>query len=176
MNSFETNKHAVQLLFTISLFLIFIISAIAVILCGARVYQKTSADAVSNYEVRASLSYITEKVRQCDNNGGVHIEDHNGISTLALDSVYNNEPYVTYIYYYNGTLNELFTNRNYTFQENAGTPLTSIASITFEQLNTNGHNANNSSNSDIIQITITDLQNTTHEILVHPNSQKGDSL
>ncbi len=161
---FDNQAHSVQMLFTISLFLVFLISAISVIICGARVYENTSADSRTNYEIRTSLSYITEKIRQNDTAGGVGLQTFDATTAITMHSTYDAHDYITYIYYYDGSLRELFTASENTFMPEAGTVITKISGMTMTE-QTHGS----------ILITILDSSDRPHTILVHPNTLKGDS-
>lgn len=56
-----------------------------------------------------ALSYIANKVRQGDADGMVGLTEMEGITVLQLKQEINGSEYVTYIYYRDGKLWELFT-------------------------------------------------------------------
>jgi hypothetical protein len=68
----------------------------------------------SNYELRTSTSYITEKVRQnnCadDQNGGIKLVTLEDTTALCLPKTIDQTTYCTYLYCHDGYLKELFTN------------------------------------------------------------------
>ncbi|MDO5403715.1 MAG: DUF4860 domain-containing protein, partial [Eubacteriales bacterium] len=118
-------KHMSELIFIVTLFSIFLISGVSLVLFGANVYQTITREADVNETTRTSLSYIQEKLHQCDHKGSIQVETHNGTDTLSLYSAYGDKLYVTYIYYHDGSLKELFIKNDLNFNPAAG-------NITFE--------------------------------------------
>jgi len=64
-------KHMIDLLFPIALFLVLAASSLFLVILAANVYRKSVAWEESNYGSRTCLSYVTEKIRQSDTDGGV---------------------------------------------------------------------------------------------------------
>ena len=62
----------------------------------------------SNYGSRTCLSYVTEKIRQSDTDGGVETGTFDGIPCLILRQNFGDQAYATYLYSYEGQLCELF--------------------------------------------------------------------
>lgn len=151
-------NHMSELLFTVTLFAIFLISGVLSVLFGANVYQKTTSESAVNETIRTSLSYIQEKVRQCDHEASVEVETHHGINTLTLHNTYGTEQYVTYIYYDNGQLKELFTKSDLGFQPASGDSITTIDAFTITQDNS------------LIHIVMTDSKQQAHELYIHASS------
>ena len=97
-------KHSIiDLFFTLTLFCVFAVSALIVVVIGANVYRST-------------VAYVTEKVRENDRAGSVQL----GIlpcdsSVPALSLIRYGEPQSirTYIYFYDGALRELATTDAY---------------------------------------------------------------
>ena len=105
----KEKKHVTELLFTVALFCVFLISAVFVIVIGANVYRNTQKASDANYGMRTSLSYIMEKIRQGDVNGGISIGELNdGTPALLIASDYQDISYTTYIYSSGGEMKELF--------------------------------------------------------------------
>lgn len=156
----QTKKyhHVSEIIFIVTLFSIFLISGVLLVLFGANVYQKTTSESSVNETIRTSLSYITEKVHQCDQSDSIQIENHNGIDTLALYTVYDTSEYVTYIYYDQGSLKELFIQSNLEFNPAAGNSITEI------------HAFQISENASLIHILLTDTNDQQHELYIHSNT------
>ena len=110
----------VDLLFTITLFCVFAISALSVILIGANVYQSVTEKASATYGTRTILSYIAQKVQSADNGYPAEIKHFEGIDALTLYQEYNGELYTTYIYEDQASLKELFTRADAAFNPEAG--------------------------------------------------------
>ena len=79
MNFAKRNKSVVDFLFILALFGAFAITALFVVLFGARIYKSTVANMNTNYEKRTAMSYITEKIRSHDYTGGVDVEDRKSV-------------------------------------------------------------------------------------------------
>ena len=107
MLQLENSSRKIDTVFIVSLFVMFAITAILLILIGARQYRFTADSMNRNYEIRTASSYLTEKVHQSDTITGVSVVDFSVGSALALTDRQNNQTYITYIYYYDGVLKEL---------------------------------------------------------------------
>ncbi len=104
----EQNKqHITDIVFVLSLFCVFAVLALFIVVLGANVYQNISAGMSSNYNARTSVSYVTEKVRQNDYMGDVRVGDVDGADALVLTSSAGGSRYETWIYVYGGELKEL---------------------------------------------------------------------
>lgn len=151
-------NHMSELIFTITLFSLFLILSVLLVLFGANIYQKISAESSVNETMRTSISYIQEKVRQCDHEASVQVENHDGIDTLALHTSLGTDNYVTYIYYYDGSLKELFTKSSLDFNPSAGNSITDISAFSITK------------DSSLIHIILTDTNNQLHELFIHASS------
>ena len=107
MNIRRSGKHTVDILFILALFGAFIVSALLIVVLGARVYQNTVDHANRSFTSRTSLAYVTEKIRQHDEDGSVSITEVEGQSVLRLAQTYGDTSYYTYLYDYDGYLKEL---------------------------------------------------------------------
>lgn len=96
-------------LFTILLFLVFVLCALFSVLIGGRVYENINARTENTYRGDVALSYIANKVRQGDEAGKVSLTEMDGITVLKLEQKIQDSVYVTDIYYLDGRLWELFT-------------------------------------------------------------------
>ena len=108
MNNNERNSHVIDTVFVICLMFLFVLCAISIIGIGASIYQKNVEQMSYNYAHRISCAYITEKVRQADENGGVYTDTLFDKSALKLQEKIGDELYDTYIYEHDGYLMELF--------------------------------------------------------------------
>ena len=101
-------KHMIDLLFPIALLLVLAASSLFLVILAANVYRKSVAWEESNYGSRTCLSYVTEKIRQSDTDGGVETGTFDGIPCLILRQNFGDQAYATYLYSYEGQLCELF--------------------------------------------------------------------
>ena len=93
MLQLKNSSKKIDTVFIVSLFVLFAITAILLILIGARQYRFTADSMNRNYEIRTTSSYLTEKVRQSDTITGVSVVDFSIGPALALTSKQNNQAY-----------------------------------------------------------------------------------
>ena len=101
-------KHAVNLLFTITLLGVFALTAIFVATMGARIYANSAEQMQANFDTRTSLVYIAEKIRQCPP-PGYAVGSVDGQDALVLREAVDGEAYETRIFVRDGKLRELVT-------------------------------------------------------------------
>ena len=107
MNLLKRDRSIVDVIFMITVFGVFMLSALFVVLFGAKIYKKTAHDMSVNFSSRTSLAYVTEKLHQHDRKNGVEfIEDTEG-PVLKMSQFVNSDEYCTYLYEYDGYLKEL---------------------------------------------------------------------
>lgn len=94
-------------LFTMLLFLVFILSALFTVLTGSRVYENITARSDKNFSSSTALSYIANKVRQGDRAGMTDIKEIEGTQVLELRQQIGGTDYVTWIYWLDGSIREL---------------------------------------------------------------------
>lgn len=105
----EKKGHAMSVLFTMLLFLVFVLSALFTVLIGSRVYENITARSDANYTGNTALSYIANKVRQGDRAGMVDVIEEDGTQVLEMSQRIGDSEYVTWIYWKDGAIRELFT-------------------------------------------------------------------
>lgn len=132
---FQTqSRHIIDLIFPISLFFVFAVSALSVLILAGNVYASTTSQLRINDENRTALSYIAEKIRQNDINGTITVTSIDGTDCLAIPAVYNGVPCTTYIYEYEGTLKELFINDEIPVSLKSGRDIMELTSLSIERL------------------------------------------
>lgn len=99
--------HVADIAFVLSLFCVFVVSALFLVAMGADVYKRISQNMTENYSVRNSVSYISEKVRQHDIAGSVRVDEVEGAPALVLR--YDSDEYEleTWVYVAGGQLCEV---------------------------------------------------------------------
>ena len=107
----KTDKkgNAVSVLFTMLLFLVFVLCALFTVLIGSRVYENINVRSDANYTGSTALSYIANKVRQGDRAGMVNVVDVDGTQVLEMKQEIGESEHVTWIYWDHGSIRELFT-------------------------------------------------------------------
>lgn len=126
-------SHTADVLFTLALFCVFAVSALAVVLVGADVYKRTAAGMETSFTSRTAVSYVAQKVRQSDESGAVSLTQMGGETALRLSRRMENGDYFTYIYYYDGSLRELFCAADLTPSPEMGQPLLELDSFSIER-------------------------------------------
>ena len=119
----EQKKHTVDVLFVITLFAVFAISVVVLTGIGARVYQNIVDEMQDNYSSRTSFSYIYNKIHQNDSEGNISIGSYGGTDALIISEEIDNITYCTYLYCYDGSLKELFTRADQSFDPSYGTDI-----------------------------------------------------
>lgn len=105
--------------FVLMLFLLLSVLSGAIIMAGSNVYQKIADNMEINYDKRVSLSYLTTKVRQNDSKGNIYLTEKKfddpkyGAMDVKLLTIKESDEltgfeYVTYLYYYDGFIREVF--------------------------------------------------------------------
>lgn len=128
------HRHTIDMLFLLTLFLVFALSAFMLISLGANIYQKTADRMESNYSLRTSFSYVTEKLRQSDREGAVQIGSFDGCPALILSQEIEGEVYLTYLYEDGGYLKELFAKSGNQLSKDAGRNIFPVREFSLEML------------------------------------------
>lgn len=103
----RTQTHTADLLFTIGLFCVFAAAAFILVMIGVRAYQSTVEHMQDTFSTRTAVSYVAEKLRQHDTDGGAELGQVEGLPALVLHDQLGGESYLTYIYADDQTLYEL---------------------------------------------------------------------
>lgn len=102
-------KHSIDVVFVLLLFCVFAASALLTLLFGALSYSKVTEAMDKNYKERIYAGYISEKMRHCESAQSIQKGEIGGCDALLLTEKADEEEYITYIYYYDGSIRELFT-------------------------------------------------------------------
>ena len=147
----ESKKnHAIDIVFVICLLLLFMLSALSVIAIGASIYQKNVASTSINSNMRISFAYVTEKVRQADENGSIYVDEIFNKNVLVLQQELDGELYNTYIYDYDGYLRELFARADLdNFYPQTGQKIIRVNSFDIEKVSGNSLKATITTNDAV---------------------------
>ena len=80
----QTKGSAISGLFTMLLFLVFVLCALFSVLMGSRVYENIIKRSDANFSGTTAISYIANKIRQGDRENSVDIIEVDGTSVLQL--------------------------------------------------------------------------------------------
>ena len=122
----------IDFLFPVALFFVFAVSALTVILLATNIYRSATEHSSLNYTAGTSLSYISEKIHQSDENGSVSLGTFDGLDALILDQEYDGASYFTYIYTDEHELKELFVKEGVQADASRGRPILQVKSFEME--------------------------------------------
>lgn len=130
--SMDKRSRMTGALFTLILFLVFVLSALFLVLMGGKVYENINHRMEAAYREDVALSYIANKVRQGDEAGSVSVKEISGNTVLEIKQVIQDSVYVTDIYYRDGKLWELFSQEGSGLSIGDGNEILSCSPVTME--------------------------------------------
>ncbi len=101
-------RHSIDSLFTFLLLIVFSMFTLILAGTGAAVYKNSAAHLEENYTSRTAVAYVAEKIRQHDLSDSIWLTDVEQHPALALRTTAEEAEFITYIYFYDGFLCELF--------------------------------------------------------------------
>lgn len=125
-------KHSIDVVFVLLLFCAFAASALLTLLFGALSYSKVTDAMDKNYKERIYVGYISEKMRHCESAQSIQKGEIGGCDALLLPQKVDEEEYITYIYYYDGSIRELFTQADSELGPEAGETIIEAAGFRTE--------------------------------------------
>lgn len=135
MNENTRKSHVIDTMFVICLMFLFFLCAVSVIAIGASIYKKNVEKMADNYSHRISSAYLTEKVRQADENGAVFTTELFGKKVLVLQGKNGDALFDTYIYEHDGYLMELYIRDDIkTFYPQSGQKILQISSFNVDEV------------------------------------------
>lgn len=125
-------RHGVNGLLTLLIYGIFALFSLLLVVAGAKVYRNIVSSGNENMGMRASFSYVANKVRMSTRAvGTVQLKEEDGIEMLVLES--GTEGYETRIYYYEGALREVYQAIEQPFSPELGEELMELPEFHIEQ-------------------------------------------
>ncbi len=101
-------RDTAELLFVIALFFLYTISSLLLSVMAANVYSQGAERSERNYNMRTSVLYLTEKVRQTTGAAGeISVRQTSEGDALVLGTLVKGERYETWIYVEDGYLREV---------------------------------------------------------------------
>ena len=150
MFKLKSRSHQADSFFVMLLFFLFALTAFILVLIGVKQYKSTANAMNYNYEVRTVTSYLREKVRQNDSDAAISVETINGTKALCLKNTINDIVYNTFIYYYNGSLRELYVQDGSSYSLDSGQRIVEIGGLDMTE-----------TTDKMITVTITDTSGGT---------------
>ncbi len=126
----EKKRLGAEFLFPLMLFLLFTLSALALVLLSARVYRDIVDSSAMSDPSATALSYLCQKVQQ--SGGSVSLGEFDGCQALCLRQEHEGQAYDTYIYYHEGQLKELFRKAGAPVGAGSGRALFALSGFSME--------------------------------------------
>ena len=132
----KSYQHTIDSILPIALFFVFCAAAITVLLFSANIYQNVVTNSASQFEQTTSLSYITTKIRQNDQEGAncIYLDSFDGYEALAIEQSFADTAFITYIYEVDGELKEIFLQQGVKASAHSGTTIMEIENLDMEEL------------------------------------------
>lgn len=129
-------QHTIDFIFPIALFFVFCAVSITALLFSVNIYQNIVTNSASQFEQSTSLSYITMKIRQNDQEGAsrIYLDEFDGHEALAIQQTFSDTEFVTYIYEVDGQLKEIFLQKGVEASAQSGTTIMEIENLDMETL------------------------------------------
>ena len=131
----KQQKHIIDILFVLTLFGLFALSAIFLISVGANVYSKTVDHMDENFDTRTSLAYITEKIRQSDGEDAVSVGKLEDKDAIIITTHGSDSDYYTFLYQHDGYLKELMVRKDITLGPEAGQNILQVSDFSVTPIN-----------------------------------------
>ena len=119
----KTVQHSMQGVFVFVLLGLFAVMSTLMVLLGAQMYRNTVDRSTANNEDRVLSAYVRSMIRAEDTSDAMEIGEYDGVKTLAMREDLDGEPYVTWLYCYDGQIYEYFTSDDGTFNPESGTAI-----------------------------------------------------
>lgn len=161
MNVIKRDKSNIDFLFLLSLFGVFLVSALFIVLFGAKIYRKTVSGMEENFAKRTAVAYLSEKIQKNDGEQLISAVTIDGLSVLRLSTVTETAEYYTYLYLYDGYLREITQKSTAELYKEDGTPVLALKEFSVTQT------------GPLFSFHVTDTKNTTTEFSVAVRSTVG---
>lgn len=133
MNTNQKN-HTIDSLFTFLLLLVFCLFSLLLAGMGSAIYRNGTVHLNENYTSRTAVAYLSEKVRQHDRAGDIFFTEVEDLPAIGFRDTVDGKPYVTYVYFSDEALCELFVHADTAPLADMGTRMVELSSFTFERV------------------------------------------
>ncbi len=117
----------------ILLFFAFVSCGLFTVFAGGRVYENIGRRIKGQYTDNVALSYIANKVRQGDEKDMVRVIKTGDVSVLELEEEWDGVDYKRWIYYYDGSIRELFARPDTKLGPEDGIPVLECSGLFLSQ-------------------------------------------
>lgn len=120
-------------LLALLLLAVFAVCVLSVLLTGAGSFRALSQRDQASFDRRTAAQYITTRLRQADHGDGAFLTDFEGIPALACREEYDGEEYLTYVYFRDGYICELFCSANAALHPADGEKVMAAENLVFSE-------------------------------------------
>ncbi|NLM15360.1 MAG: DUF4860 domain-containing protein [Clostridiaceae bacterium] len=126
-------RHTAEILFVIALFFLYTICALLLSVMVADAYSRGAERSERNYNMRTSVLYLTEKVRQTTGaEGEISVRQTGEGDALVLGMLVESEQYETWIYVEDGYLREVLLLQGADISPGIGQKIMPLSSLVLE--------------------------------------------
>lgn len=129
--------HSFDTVLTLALFGLLAGCLLMVLMLGAKSYQQVVSSMEESYEERTCLQYIATKINHYSGLDAVTVLEFGEGSALALEETIEGCDYVTYLYFYEGRMRELFCETDVELTPEAGFSIMEIQEFHVEEVSDN---------------------------------------
>jgi hypothetical protein len=112
---------------------VFLFMSIGLVMMGGSLYHHIMEVSSENDSARTTFSYISNQVHRADTSGCISVGELGGQKALLLQQDFDGWEFVTYLYYYDGALRELFVEKGTELEKDAGLPIVWLNDLGFEE-------------------------------------------
>jgi hypothetical protein len=109
----------------------FLFMSISLVLLGGALYRQIMMRANENDEIRTTFAYISNQMHRADEFGGVEVGEFAGAQALLLNHDFYGWEFTTFLYYYDGALRELFVEKGFELDPDAGQVIIRLEDLGF---------------------------------------------
>ena len=160
MRNREQNKTKLGSLMALTLFGLFAVCILTVLLTGADVYRNVTERDQMTYEKRTVAQFLTTKARQADVEGWLEAGTFEGLDALTISETIDGISYCTRIYCYDGYIRELFAEADCGMTAEAGEKVLPAEGLQVWQ------------EHSVIHVEVTATDGTVQQLFLYPRSGK----
>lgn len=172
----KPKNHSIDSLFAFLLLLTFTLFTLMLAGMGSAIYRNGASYLDENYTSRTAVAYVTEKVRQHDVSGSIFMTKVEETPALAFRDTIDGESYLTYVYFYDGALRELFIEEDREPSATLGNRIVTLSSLTIEAANETAGTDEAADGADAGEVSSGGNEDDTHLLLVTAVSEHGNEL
>lgn len=129
----ERTHQSAQTLFALLIAFLFSITTLLLVLMGVEAYRNVSRSLDANNQIRASLSYVANKIRSAERADDISLQLLDGHSVLVIRSAQDQALLKTYLYDRDGYLMEIFADEADPFEPERGEKITAVSAFSVEE-------------------------------------------